>query len=414
MAGASVELWQLDWQKGHHVRATRTAAADGTAGFDLTGPGAVVSAQDWRSRQLALLVRHRGDTSLAAQVPWSIVNALPVTSSSLVYTDRSVYRPQQKLLWKVVAYEGGGEQSRFRTSPRTSLTVELLDANNTTVETRQVATNDFGSVAGEFTIPAGRLLGSWRVRSSLRGEAVVRVEEYKRPTFEVTLLDPEQEVRLNRPARLRGEVRYYFGLPVTTGKVVWRVTRQAVQPWWFGLWSGAFDTASRVVAGGETGARRRRPLHDRLHARGRPARPRASITWTYAVEADVTDEGGETRSATRRFRLGFVSVDGAHQRSSRLHSRRAPGLPAHPAHRPRRRAARGRRLLDASSRSQQPATTLLPAEQPLPRARGPPRGRLRISHAGRRPAAAQRAAVHAVRAGAAPLDGRRRQRAAAP
>ena len=248
---ASVELWQLDWQKGHHPLATRTAAGDGVVTFDLTGPGAVVSSQDWRSHQLALIARRGGDTSLSAQVPWSIVSAPPTTHASLVYTDRSVYRPQQKLLWKVVAYEGGGEESRFRMSPRASLSVELVDANGQVVATQPATTNDYGSAAGEFTIPAGRLLGQWQVRSSLRGQAVVRVEEYKRPTFEVTLLDPEQEIRLNRPATLRGDVGYYFGLPVTTGKVAWRVTRQAVQPWWWWYWGGSFDAATRVVAAGD-------------------------------------------------------------------------------------------------------------------------------------------------------------------
>jgi uncharacterized protein YfaS (alpha-2-macroglobulin family) len=130
---ATVELWQLDWQKGHHPLATRTAAGDGIVTFDLTGPGAVVSAQDWRSHQLALLARSGGDTSLSAQVPWAIVSAPPVARASLVYTDRSVYRPQQKLLWKVVAYEGGGEESRFRMSPRAALSVELVDANGQVV-----------------------------------------------------------------------------------------------------------------------------------------------------------------------------------------------------------------------------------------------------------------------------------------
>src|SRR6185503_3273833 len=66
--------------------------------------------------------------------------------------------------------------------------------------------------------------------------------------------------------------------------------------------------ASRVVAAGDA----------RLGADGRfdfsftpeaDARASRDVTWTYAVEADVTDEGGETRSATRRFRLGFVSVE---------------------------------------------------------------------------------------------------------
>ncbi len=308
VAGTSVELWQLDWQKGHRTLATRTADADGAVRFDLTGPAAVVSTREWQSHQLALLARHGEDVSLAAQVPWAIVSAPATIHSSLVYTDRSVYRPQQKLLWKVVAYEGGGEASRFHTSPRTSVTVQLVDANGDVVETKPVATNDYGSAAGEFTIPAGRLLGRWRVRSSLSGEALVRVEEYKRPTFEVTLLDPEQEIRLNRPATLRGDVRYYFGLPVTTGKVTWRVTRQAVQPWWWWLWGGAFDAATRVVAAGDAslGADGRFTLSFTPEADARASR---ELTWTYAVDADVTDEGGETRSATRRFRLGFVSVE---------------------------------------------------------------------------------------------------------
>jgi alpha-2-macroglobulin len=365
VAGTRVELWQLDWQKGHHAVATRTAAADGTARFDLKGPAAVVSTQDWRSHQLALLARHGEDLSLAAQVPWAITLPRQVRHASLVYTDRSVYRPQQKILWKVIAYEGGGDdQLRFHTSPGTSLNVELVDANGQVVEKVPVVTNDYGSVAGEFTIPAGRLLGSWRVRSSRAGETAVRVEEYKRPTFEVALLDPEQEIRLNRPATLRGDVRYYFGLPVTTGKVSWRVTRQAVQPWWWWLWGGSFDAATRVVAAGEAslGPDGRFNLSFTPEADARASR---ELTWTYAVEADVTDEGGETRSATRRFRLGLVSVEArlTDLPGFFLENRAAPlpivrsdldGTP--------RAGAAAWRLVSLH----QPARTLLPAEQPLP------------------------------------------------
>jgi uncharacterized protein YfaS (alpha-2-macroglobulin family) len=364
VAEASVELWQLDWQKGHRPLATRTSDGEGIVRFDLTGAGAVLPTNDWRSHQVALLARHGTDTSLAGQVPWRIVDPPPTMQASLVYTDRSVYRPQQKLLWKVVAYEGGGESSRFRTSPRASLTVELVDANGEVVATEPVSTNDYGSAAGEFTIPAGRLLGAWRVRSSLRGQTVVRVEEYKRPTFEVTLLDPEQEIRLNRPATLRGDVRYYFGLPVTTGKVAWRVTRQAVQPWWWWLWGGSFDSASRVVAAGNAslGADGRFAVSFTPEADARASR---DLTWTYAVETDVTDEGGETRSATRSLRLGFVSVEArVTDLPGFLLENRAISLPIL------------RTDLDGTPRAgagswrlavlQQPAKTLLPAEQPLP------------------------------------------------
>ena len=38
---------------------------------------------------------------------------------------------------------------------------------------------------------AGRLLGRWRLRSNLGGDTWLRVEEYKRPTFEVEIAEPK-------------------------------------------------------------------------------------------------------------------------------------------------------------------------------------------------------------------------------
>src|SRR5205085_11919241 len=139
------------------------------------------------------------------------------TTSALVYTDRSVYRPLQKLAWKVVAYRGRADLGRFHALEGTQVTVTLRDTSNQEVASQLVATNGFGSAAGEFSIPAGRLLGVWRVVTSHGGQALIHVEEYKRPTFEAKLKDPPAPLRLGRPAKLVGEARYYFGLPVTAG-----------------------------------------------------------------------------------------------------------------------------------------------------------------------------------------------------
>ena len=128
--------------------------------------------------------------------------------------------------------EGAGlsRATRTRAASRSTagapVTVTLLDQNNQKVDSKTATTNDFGSAAGEFFIPAGRALGTWRLSSSLGASArAVQVEEYKRPTFEVTWKDPSEPLRLNRPARLAGEARYYFGLPVASGTARWRVTR---------------------------------------------------------------------------------------------------------------------------------------------------------------------------------------------
>ena len=217
--GAAIDLYRYDWRKGHQKTATATSGPDGLVRFSPGGG---------REAQTHFVIGHSGaDLALDANyVYFHRRNEPSETTASLVFTDRSVYRPMQKLFWKVVVYQGNGEKARYRTLAESSVTVSLVDPNGQMVDSVAAKTNAYGSAAGEFTVPAGRLLGGWHVRSSLNGAATVRIEEYKRPTFESTFKDPKDPLRLNKPATLRGEARYYFGLPVVNGTVKWRVTRE--------------------------------------------------------------------------------------------------------------------------------------------------------------------------------------------
>ncbi len=309
VSGARVHLYRYDYSRGnkHHKVVTRRSSRDGTVRFR--------SNSERRHRSHFLVVEKGSDINLDT-------NSLRMYASrranhvqrTLIYTDRSIYRPLQKLHFKAIAYKGKLDSGRFQTSPGTKLTISLMDPNYQKVKTLKLTTNSFGSASGVFEIPAGRVLGRWRVQSSISGQAYVRVEEYKRPTFEVKLKDPKGALRLNRKATLSGEARYYFGLPVTEGQVKWRVTRQAVYPWWWGYyWSSRRSSRAQLVAQGEA----------RLEADGSfnfSFTPRADekqddkasrdLTYRYMVNADFTDEGGETRSASRGFRLGLFAVEG--------------------------------------------------------------------------------------------------------
>ncbi len=300
--GAEAVVYRLDWQKGHKRLATRTTDAAGTAFFETPENGGPYVALGRLGEQVAVDPEQMwlGRTGPESEV-----------SASLVYTDRSIYRPLQKISWKVVRYQGGGPSARFRTLPATGVTVSLVDPNNQVVESRTVTTNDFGSASGEFTVPAGRVLGQWSVRATPDSQAVVRVEEYKRPTFEATLDAPEAALRLNRPARLGGQARYYFGLPVTAGTVRWRVVREPVWPWWWGSWrweGGPAATRSQTVASGGAALDEDGRFRLEFTPQADERKPK-EVTYRYSVTADVTDDGGETRSVTRAYRLGFVSVE---------------------------------------------------------------------------------------------------------
>ncbi|MGZ5381398.1 MAG: MG2 domain-containing protein, partial [Thermoanaerobaculia bacterium] len=197
--GAAIDLYRYDWQKGHQKTATATSGPDGLVRFT---PGS-------HQGQTLFVIGHSGaDLALDPHYMYLHPRSAPSdATSSLVFTDRSVYRPLQKIFWKVVVYQGNGEKARYRTLAESSVTVSLVDPNGQMVDSAAAKMNAYGSAAGEFTVPTGRLLGGWRVQSSLSGAAYVRIEEYKRPTFEATFKEPKDPLRLNKSATLRGEAR---------------------------------------------------------------------------------------------------------------------------------------------------------------------------------------------------------------
>ncbi len=359
VAGASVDLYAFDWQKGHTRLETKATDAEGRVHF---------APRVERQGPYFLLASKGRDQAIDPDYLYLYAGSKPAeTSATLIYTDRSIYRPGQKVYWKVLAYRGRRELGKLRPAANSSASIWLEDINGQRVAEATCALNGFGTASGEFIIPAaGRPLGAWRLRTSPEGYAQVRVEEYKRPTFEVTVKDPDKPLRLNRPATLKGEARYYFGLPVASGAAVWQVKRERVYPrWWW--WDQPSGGGAQVVAGGKTALREDGTVEVTFTPRvdERSDGAGSGLTYRYTLSVEITDEGGETRTATRSFRLGFVSVEAAVAAANgfgRPDARSAftitradlNGTP---------RAGKGTwrvvRLL-------QPETTLLPADQPLP------------------------------------------------
>src|SRR6185369_6815326 len=281
-----------------------TSGADGSVHFAVTEAGSI---------RYSLLATKGEDVAMVTdQGHWTAERPGEVRST-LLYTDRAVYRPQQKILWKVVAYTGRPRDGRFATAAGETVTVALYDPNQQKVTEQTVATNERGTASGELLIPPGHPLGSWRVVSRVPVPGVqdhsawVQVEEYKRPTFEAFLDEPASPLRLNRPARLQGRVVYYFGVPVTRGAVRWRVTREPYFPpnWWR---RGGYWPRSGVIATGTASLSPEGTFEVAFTPQG-DERLGAEVTYGFAISAEVTDEGGETRNAETRVRLGLVSLD---------------------------------------------------------------------------------------------------------
>ena len=359
--GVEVRLYSHGWKAGLHPRvASKTSDADGVVRFDYE--------PTLDGRTFFLVARQGNDAALDANAFSLTAPSAPAeATAALVYTDRAIYRPGQRVLWKVVAYRGTATLGRFATTPNAPVTILLRDRNGEIVEARAAATNSFGSAAGEFVIPSGRALGGWAVECTPSGAAGIQVEEYKRPTFEVKWEDPKAPLRLNQPATLVGSARYYFGLPVTTGTARWRVLRQPQFPVWWEWrhpWRGA--DGGQMIAQGTSSLGADGTFSAAFEAaadeRGADA---GDLCYFFKALFDVTDEGGETRSGSRSFRLCRTAISASVRMDGGFLREDAPGamtvLRTDPDGAPR--AGTGTwRLVGVV----EPAKALLPSEEPAP------------------------------------------------
>ena len=354
--GVELELFRINWRDGHERVGTVKASDQGFAllkseDFEPAGSKAARS-RGHHYQQFFLAARRGEDRIFHPQnlYVYPMEHELRAQRRALIFTDRSVYRPGQEILWKVVAYEQSADGRAFETLKKTQVGVQLRDANGEEVEQIRVETGEMGSASGRFAIPAGRLLGNWTLQV-MGVTSQIKVEEYKRPTFKVELDDPEHPSRLNRETTLTGSAAYYFGLPVSEGSVRWRVTREPVwMPYYF--FRPAPGTESRIVAAGES------PLDSKgkFELRFTPEaderlseEERRAVHYHYRLEAEVTEAGGETRKAEKSLQIGFVAVDARIRSESRLlPRRRAPR--ARGATQPfRRNPIYGRRQLEPGS-----------------------------------------------------------------
>ena len=140
----------------------------------------------------------------------------------------------------------------------------LVDPNGEKVEPRTVTTNAFGTAAGEFVVPAGRLLGAWRLRELAPGGApAIPGRGVQAADLRGDLQGPEEPLRLNRPGDADGRGALLLRPAGRERHVRWRVTREPV------LVVVGLGVGLRPGAAHADGRDRRRPPRGRRHVQGR-------------------------------------------------------------------------------------------------------------------------------------------------
>jgi hypothetical protein len=238
--------------------------------------------------------------------------------SIVLVTDRGIHRPGQIVHYKGIACASHFEKAEYRAVADREIVVTLNDANGREVAKATHKTNANGSFHGTFPIATGALPGQWSIQAQapgndgFGGSAGVRVEEYKRPKFLVTLAAPEKSPPLGGEVSLSGSATTYTGLAVSGAKVTWHVERQVRWPYWCRCrfpWL-PFNSGAQRIARGTAVTDDSGKFTVAFTAKPDRTVPKESLpVFTYALVADVTDTSGETRSDTRSVSVGYTDVE---------------------------------------------------------------------------------------------------------
>ncbi|HBE89278.1 MAG TPA: hypothetical protein DDW67_09095 [Elusimicrobia bacterium] len=302
LEGAGLDYFYSTPGGGGWNRAGAAFGPDGSLGipFDVT-----VAYPSRMNFSLDPLIAHGG---AYAYTGGTLSSSLPVPQPLVVgaETDRPVYRPGQKVNFKVTVLErrprGYSVYAREK-----KVKVTARDANWQEFFSSSFELNDMGSAAGSFTVPAGRLLGNYQLNaeilgygSSFRGSASFGVEEYKRPEFEVLLDEAKGPLRFGQKTKISGSAKYYFGSPVPGAEIRYHVVRSRYVPWY--SWWMPRDSSPGVQFSGTLKSSSDGSFSFEFTPEGEGDYPA-----DFRVTAEARDAGGRVITASRSYRAGAKS-----------------------------------------------------------------------------------------------------------
>ena len=300
--GAKVEIWSYN-NKSNHWVLSQTKETDGDGFYAAEG--------NWQG--YVIRVQHQDD-SLAARPGRSYFPDLQedghLTNSVYLFTDRALYRPGQTVRFKGIAASYDRSKNDYHTVNEKNFEVVFLDLNNKEIAKLKVKSNAVGSFSGSFTAPTDRVLGQAFIRCGDNTQ-MIRIEEYKRPKFYAEVGPAKAEPKLGEKVLVTAKALSYTGAAIDGAKVKWSVTRSAIWPDWcrWCWWFMPRDSGAKQIAHGELVSKADGTFDIEFVAEpDKDIAPGEEPVFSYQVNVDVTDSTGETRTATRAVKAGYVGV----------------------------------------------------------------------------------------------------------
>ena len=224
-----------------------------------------------------------------------------------VYTDRALYRPGQKVHATAISYIVKKGLDANVPGKSKELKFILRDANLKQVAEQKATTDEYGTASVDFELPQGGQTGMYHVAVDDRANRFFRVEEYKRPTFEITFPKVNEKYNWGDTVVVKASAKTYAGIPVQGAKVTYQVTRRN-QLWWWGAGStGQLVKTDSCVTREDGTFDVEIPLEASLSGKDEADMSdfmRIARFFNFEVSAIVTDISGESHEGVMSLPLG--------------------------------------------------------------------------------------------------------------
>ncbi|MEN3045817.1 MAG: MG2 domain-containing protein [Candidatus Hydrothermales bacterium] len=241
-----------------------------------------------------IILYHNGSIALSeSYAPWVKFSPERV----YIYTDRPLYRSNDKVYFKIVAgILNGGNYISYKGSLR----VKILNPRNNVLFDKELKTNELGTCYDSLILPENATLGTYRINVNIKHKEfsqIFEVQEYKKPEFSVKLEVEPKVVLEGEKVRIKVKSDYFFGAPFSHGKVKLKISRR---PLYFYYHGGVYEEkwAQEFLE----------EISGNLNEEGEWIYeykvPKTGDYYTYIVDASVEDESGIEQRGKGSFRAG--------------------------------------------------------------------------------------------------------------
>lgn len=234
------------------------------------------------------------------------------SSTCHFFLDRAIYRPGQTIYFKgLLVHHDKKRMPSILKGVNTE--VVLYDANHQEKGRVKVTSNDFGTFSGTFNAPQGGMNGVMYISCTYnQSQKDFRVEDYKRPKFEVNFEPIKGSYRIDEKVTVTGKAVAYAGSNIDGAAVNYRVVRRVSFPWWrwwYWGWYNPYQRDEMEITNGSTKTDAEGKFNVEFTALADKSIPKErQPLFQYVVIADVVDITGETHSQEVSLSVGYVAV----------------------------------------------------------------------------------------------------------